>query len=162
MKILPSYMSDHSPVHITVNPNLNCDRGRYSWKFNDSLLKDVKFVTDIRTHFETVQKNLQEFSNPHLKWEFFKYEARKFSIAFSKMKKNGRKWAKGLSRGSCSSVCFNRKSTNWGWIFQQKTYLESYYEKKTQGATLRSITVFSWREQKIIKVLPKFGKERRK
>ena len=79
-------MSDHSPVHITVNPNLNRDRGRYSWKFNNSLLKDVKFTTDIRSHFEKTKSDLQELTNPHLKWEFFKYQARKFSIAFSKKK----------------------------------------------------------------------------
>ena len=64
VKILPSYMSDHSPVHITVNPNSNRDRGRYSWKFNNSLLKDVKFATDIKAHFEKVKSDLQEFSNP--------------------------------------------------------------------------------------------------
>ena len=38
--ILPSFMSDHSPVFISVNLNSKIERGSYSWKFNKSLLKD--------------------------------------------------------------------------------------------------------------------------
>ena len=61
-------------------------RGRYGWKFNNSLLQDVDFPTKMKTHFQILNDDLNLLENPHLKWEYLKYEARKFSIAFSKNK----------------------------------------------------------------------------
>ena len=81
--VLPSFMSDHSPVLISVNLCPKINRGKYGWKFNNSLLMDDSFKTGMRNHFETVMHDLNGYKNPHLKWEFFKYQARKYSIAFS-------------------------------------------------------------------------------
>ena len=86
--ILPSFASDHSPVAITINYDSNVKRGNYSWKFNNSLLTDSTFNTEIKNHFDIVKQDIRNYENPHLKWEFLKYQARKFSIAFSKKKKS--------------------------------------------------------------------------
>ena len=86
VKILPSFMSDHSPVFVSVNLLPDIVRGKYGWKFNNSLLHDDKFPTEMRNHLQSLNVTLDNFSNPHLKWEYLKYEARKFSIAFSKKK----------------------------------------------------------------------------
>ena len=86
--ILPSFASDHSPVAIKIKLNSNIKRGNYSWKFNNSLLTDSAFKTEIKNHFSTVKQDIRNYENPHLKWEYFKYQARKFSIAFSKRKKS--------------------------------------------------------------------------
>ena len=40
----------------------------------------------MKAHFQSLNDDLNYLENPHLKWEYLKYEARKFSIAFSKNK----------------------------------------------------------------------------
>ena len=86
VKILPSFMSDHSPVCISINTMPETSRGRYAWKFNNTLLQDDTFPTLLRNHLDSLKSDLDLFENPHLKWEYVKYESRKFSIAFSKCK----------------------------------------------------------------------------
>ena len=86
IEILPSYLSDHSPVFISVNLNSHLNRGSYGWKFNNSLLADSQYVNDFKTHSDSFHQEFVNGNNPHLKWELFKYEARKFTIAFSKSK----------------------------------------------------------------------------
>ena len=49
--VLPSFMSDHSPVLISVNLCPKINRGKYGWKFNNSLLMDDSFKTGMRNHF---------------------------------------------------------------------------------------------------------------
>ena len=55
-------MSNHSPVFISVNLNSKIERGSYSWKFNNSLLKH-KFASDIRKHFDCVKRDLANSEN---------------------------------------------------------------------------------------------------
>ena len=84
--ILPSFMSDHSPISISINTLPSDQRGKYGWKFNNSLLHDESFPALMRNHIISLHSVLGNLDNPHLKWEYVKYEARKFSIAYSKHK----------------------------------------------------------------------------
>jgi hypothetical protein len=43
-----SYRSDHSPVSIVLK-KINQTRGRGTWKFNNSLLRDEEFVKKVKT-----------------------------------------------------------------------------------------------------------------
>ena len=81
--VLPSFLSDHSPMFLSLNRSADHTRGRGVWKFNNSLLQDDNFNTEM---VHTINRTLAESSsaNPHLQWEFLKYEIRKFSIKFSK------------------------------------------------------------------------------
>ena len=85
-EILNALSSDHSPVFCSfVNSDTYaCESG--VWKFNNSLLLNTQFVKKLKNHIEIVKSNLQENSSfsDHSKWEFWKYEIRKFSISFSK------------------------------------------------------------------------------
>ena len=40
IEVLPSFMSDHSPVFLKLDFNMTLNRGNYGWKFNSLLLKD--------------------------------------------------------------------------------------------------------------------------
>ena len=54
------------------------------WKFSSSLIKDQKYVNEIKDlirNFDT--KNDCNFSR-QLKWKFLKYEIRKFTIHYTK------------------------------------------------------------------------------
>ena len=85
-EILNALSSDHSPVFCSFVNNDIFARGSGVWKFNNSLLLNTEFVKKLKTHIKTVKSNLQENSSfsDHSKWEFLKYEIRKFSISFSK------------------------------------------------------------------------------
>ena len=59
-------------------------RSKGFWKFNSSLIKDQNYLNEIKDlirNFNT--KNDFEFSW-QLKWEFLKYEIRKFTIHYAK------------------------------------------------------------------------------
>ena len=85
-EILNALSSDHSPVFCSFVNNDIFARGSGVWKFNNSLLLNTEFVKKLKTHIKTVTSNLQENSrfSDHSKWEFLKYETRKFSFTFSK------------------------------------------------------------------------------
>jgi hypothetical protein len=53
MDIGLSYRSDHSPVSI-VQKLLNQTRGRGTWKFNNSLLRDEEFVKKVKDDIKQV------------------------------------------------------------------------------------------------------------
>ena len=78
--------SDHPPVFCSFVNNDTFPSGSGVWKFNNSLLVNTEFVKKLKTQIEIVKSNLQENSSfsGHSKWEFLKYEIRKFSISFSK------------------------------------------------------------------------------
>ena len=67
VKVLPSFMSDHSPVFISVNFLSHNPRGRYGWKFNNSLLLDKNFPSGMRTHLLSLKDDLDSLGNPHLR-----------------------------------------------------------------------------------------------
>ena len=85
-EILNALSSDHSPVFCSFVNNDTFARGSGVWKFDNSLLLDTEFVKKLKTHIKIVKSNFQENSSfsDHSKWEFLKYEIRKFCISFSK------------------------------------------------------------------------------
>ena len=84
--ILPSVLSDHSPISLCIKhldePKLGCGH----WKFNVSLLSDETYLNKMKDNFLIWDEQYHDI-NYNLKWELFKYEIRKFTIAFSKTKK---------------------------------------------------------------------------
>ena len=72
VEILPSFMSDHSPISVSINPVPDSVRGNYGWKFNNSLLRDDTFPSELKNHLSSLSLDLEYLDNPHLKWEFAK------------------------------------------------------------------------------------------
>ena len=71
---------------------MNQDEGREKglWKFNNSLVLNSDFVDKMKTHISNTQKRLnkENVRDDQTRWEYLKYEIRKFSIKFSKLSKN--------------------------------------------------------------------------
>ena len=135
--ILPSMLSDHSPVLLSLSDVKNHERGRGSWKFNNSLLQLQDFQTEISS---IIRNSLLESdgTNPHFQWEFLKYNIRKFCVMFSK----NRSKAKNNEKLNHESVVKNFES-NSGDVLQtdydtSKLWLENWYDDYTKGAILRS------------------------
>ena len=138
VKVLPSFMSDHSPVFISVNFQSKVVRGKYGWKFNNSLLQNKDFSSGLKTHLQSLTPDLDYLRDPHLKWEYLKYEARKFSISFSKRKilEESRLITHHENVINQYTSTDNRPSDEDYAV--SKAYIESYIDNKTQGAILRS------------------------
>ena len=81
IEILNSLQSDHSPIKCCFNTTFNYIRGKGLWKFNNSLVENKESVEKMIAHIEDT---VESFENDHSKWEFLKYQIRKFTIKFSK------------------------------------------------------------------------------
>ena len=82
--ILTPISTDHSPLLFFLSKERGNIRGKRFWKFNSSLTKDQNYINKIKDlicNFNT--KNDCDFSR-QLKWEFLKYEIRKFTIYYTK------------------------------------------------------------------------------
>lgn len=136
--ILPAFLSDHSPVVVSIDLSKDHGRGRGTWKLNNSLLQNEDYCEGIK---EIIVKTLNENSgqNSHLAWEFLKYELRKFSIKFSKtrsklrneQKKNHESIVKEFESNPSSSLLQKEYEDS-------KLWLENWYDDLTKGAILRS------------------------
>jgi hypothetical protein len=93
--ICVSYKSDHSPVYLTFQ-FIKQDRGRGTWKFNNTLLSDHDNVSAVKNTIEEVVSlyriNSEDddgkyFSiNDQLLWETMKAMLRAKTISYSSYK----------------------------------------------------------------------------
>ena len=160
VKIISSFMSDHSPVFFSINFFQDSVRGRYGWKFNNSLLQDVDFPTKMKTHFQILNDDLNLLENPHLKWEYLKYEARKFSIAFSKNKILEESHLKAYHENIIKQYTSTENRPPDHDYAESKAFIESHFDKKTQGAILRSKCQYHEHNEKSSKFFLNLEKKR--
>ena len=69
---VPGIMTDHSAFYMSINPML-IERGRGFWKFNNSLLHRLEFVSEMNN---LIGSKLQEYRNldAKKKWETLKFD----------------------------------------------------------------------------------------
>ena len=62
-------------------------RGKGAWKLNNLLALNSDFADKMKAHIANTLKNLdkENIRNDQARWEYLKYEIRKFSIKFSKL-----------------------------------------------------------------------------
>ena len=94
-KFLSPLQGDHSPVVLKLRSADSAERGRGYWKFNNSLLNDAEFVTEMKEFISQVVKKFNSFGDPRVNWEFLKYKmrqkAKKTVDTKSKLQKEKRK-----------------------------------------------------------------------
>ena len=79
-----SYFNRSFPSALSLSKEKGNIRSKGFWKFNSSLIKDQNYINenkDLIRNFDT--KNDCAFSQ-QLKWEFLKYEIRKFTVHYTK------------------------------------------------------------------------------
>ena len=70
-------------VKIFISKELR--RGLELWKFNNSLLQDENFAKEFKKYIKEFKtRDTENVLDEQMKWDFLKYEIRKFCIAFSK------------------------------------------------------------------------------
>ena len=97
--ILASFATDHSLIIFLLNQMSEFSHGKGLWNFNKSLLLSKEYIEKIKEHILSTIKMLDndELRDDQVRWEYLKYENRKFTIHFSKnLAKEVRKETKSL------------------------------------------------------------------
>ena len=84
--IIPAPTTDHSAITVNFKAFQADNRGPSFWKFNNSLVENESFCTQIKIHINDIKVLLdnEKITDPQLRWEYMKYEIRKFCMRFSK------------------------------------------------------------------------------
>ena len=140
-EILPSLLSDHLPISITINTDDGFfKKGKNYWKFNKMLLKDIVYVTGIRKLVADKKVEYGDMNN-QIKWELIKFEIRKFTLKYSK--KFAREKRRVLDLNEKITREFETKPRNEHSISDEeyeraKQEIENFHSEKTKGYILRS------------------------
>ena len=146
ISISPSVQSDHSAIVLKISPVKEHIKGASYWKFNNSLLNDKDFVSQMKIKIPEFYQEAIELSNPNARWDYKKYQIRQFSWKISKEKAKQRK-AKRIGLESRikelkSSISIKSDSALINEYNECKQELEILYDYITQGIILRSKTTW--------------------
>ena len=142
ISISPSVQSDHSTIVLKISTVKEHIKGASDWKFNNSLLNDKDFVSQMKIKIPKFYQEATELSNPNARWDYVKYRIWQFSLKISKEKAKQRK-AKRIDLESRinefeSSVSIKSDSALINEYNECKQELEILYDYITQGVILRS------------------------
>ena len=84
--IEPGFKSDHSLISLVLFRSDITKRGPGMWKFNNSLLRDKKYVESINKVMDESFEKYSDIQDRGLGWEMVKMEIRSSTILFSKNK----------------------------------------------------------------------------
>ena len=139
--ITPSISTDHSIISLTLSISQMQPRGKGTWKFNNSLLKDKKYVNMVKKIIQETQVETS-FTNKCLLWEFIKCKVRSETMVYSSHKaKLGRKREVELLyrlEKLESQLKSEENDLSHTEYYSVKKEWEELCSEKTQGAILRS------------------------
>jgi len=139
--ILPSVLSDHSPISLTLKFLNQPDRGPGYWKLNVSLLQEEEYKLSIRKKLNELKTSLNNMDDKNLKWEMFKYEIRKNSIQYSKDRKRKRNEDKANKEKLMQTLLEQESTQNedtQNAVNTLKDELDQMYLEEADGAIIRS------------------------
>ena len=154
-KISHGYRSDHSAVSLSLIFNKS-PRGRTFWKFNNSFLKNLEFIDEIKKTLRKIKiqycatpynienidsidnENLHLTINPQLFFEMFLLEVRTMTVSFaSKNKKQENEYFTNLEK-EIELLEQENKIENFDIIKEKELELKNLREKKLIGSLIRS------------------------
>ena len=129
-EIKPGIKSDHSLVKITLDLLHTQARGCSYWKFNNTLLKDQKYVKMIKNEISTIRKDVV-MENKNTLWDFVKCQIRTKTISFSKQKSRENR--------EKENNLLDRLKYLEKHITDNQEMLDEYYQTKTEWEALQTI-----------------------
>ena len=141
--IIPAIKTDHAAIELNLTDSNQNSKGPGFWKMNVSLLEDPNYLEELKQNIPlwktTGSDNL---SDKRCIWDWLKYNIRKHAILFSKKKARERsameQKLKSI-RGSNQNIRTGPfRLLNLNTLNEAKNILESYYEEKTRGVTIRA------------------------
>jgi hypothetical protein len=143
-----SIRSDHSLININFFKSEVPERGPSFWRFNTNLLRDTKYIEEIKTTINNAINKYNHTDDKSLKWDLIKMEIRSTTICFSKNKsketRDNIKEAIIESEKLEKEISINPTEENVKKYHENKTFIENYNNEKANGAILRSKA--SWAE----------------
>ena len=139
-KIIPAFKSIIL-VSVTIFNYNFFKAGPGLWKFNNSLINDETFTNTLKNFIQNMinELNTNTFLDNQLKWELLKYEIRRFTISYCKQRNK---------KDVAERKYLENKFKNLENVLDNYDNLESYhnikkkieeiYEKKAEGARIRS------------------------
>ena len=87
--IRPALKCDHNAISLKLKVRKQ-KRGKGYWKINNSLLNDVKYVSNVKNVIQSVRKEYS-YLDVQLRWEICKIKIKEFSIKYAKICKSRKK-----------------------------------------------------------------------
>ena len=150
IEIIPSVLSDHSAVILKLRPLFGDKRGPGYWKFNNSVINEKQFVSQMNSKIEEYFHEIMEISNPVVRWDFLKFKMRQFCMSHSKQKSKQKSRERKQKRISLESKLESLENniTVTSTDLELKEYnlvkqeLEQIYNYITEGIILTTQTVW--------------------
>ena len=146
IEIIPSVLSEHSAVILKLRPLVGDKSGPGYWKFNNSLINDKQFVSQMNSKIEECFHEIMEISNPVIRWDFLKFKIRQFCMSYSKQKSRKRKQKRISPESKLESLENNITVTSTDLVLKEynsvKQELEQIYNYITEGIILGTRTVW--------------------
>ena len=138
--ILAAFSTDHSPLLFSLKLRTDENRGKGLWKFNNSLSMNSDFQTKMKFHIKSTLETLEieGIRDPQVRWEFLKYEIRKFSIEFSKLQAQNTKKEKMFLENKLKKLENNTNCMENLEYIDCRNKLDKIYEQKINGIRIRS------------------------
>ena len=145
-EILPAIAPDQNAISISLTLPNKCPRGPGLWKFNNTLLKDPRYIDEIHYTYTEARKYYGHLTDRRLFWEMIKMEIRSATITYSKNKsKCIRNREQELIRKLDhldGTICNNFSSPRIDGVLREydelKTELQSIYEEKRKASYISS------------------------
>lgn len=117
------------------------DRGPGYWRFNNTLLEDKTFVSDMSAHIRSIiNDNLIE--NPNVAWEWIKFQIRTFCISFTIKRNRERRKTTKLLEDRLATLAHDHDMVGSPNIVSEvnsiKRELSEIYSIKANEAIMRS------------------------
>ena len=137
---------DHNAIYISISWPNKSPRGPGLWKFNNTLLKDMQYVSTVQDTYAHVCSYYSNVTDKRLFWELMKMEIRAATIAFSKSKakcisnreQELRRRIDQLDDIICENIFFPYIDGVLREYDELKTELKLIYEEKGKQAMFRA------------------------
>ena len=137
--ILTPISTDHSPVFFPLSKEKGNIRSKGFWKFNSSLIKDQNYINEIKYLIRNFNTKIDCGFNQQLKWEFLKYEIRKFTIHYTKgLAKEKKQKISNLEIKLKKPEISLDDPNNLGKYNSIKNKLDAIYDHIAEGIRIRS------------------------
>ena len=142
MDVVAAFSTDHSPLLFSLDLGKDENRGNLTtlWKFNNSLSKNFDFLTKMKFYIKSTLEilEIEGITDFRVRWEFLKYEIRKFLIEFSKLQAQNTKEEKMFLENK-----FKKLENNTNYIGNLEyidcgNSLDKINEQKINGMRIRS------------------------
>ena len=138
--ILAAFSTDHSPLLFSLKLRTDENRGKGLWKFNNSLSMNSNFQTKMKCLIKSTLETLDtgRINDLQVRWEYLKYEIRKFSIEFSKLQAQNTKKEKMFLENKLKKLENNTNCMENLEYIDCRNKLDKIYEQIINGIRIRS------------------------